>query len=87
MFASPYVRRRFTALSLLIGALALLLLVLPSTSSGARTPVRHVVLPGESLWSIAAAQYGGDPREHLDAIAAANDLSSTLVPGEELVLP
>ena len=87
MFASPYVRRRLTALSLLIAALVLVVLVLPSTSSGARTPTRHTVLPGESLWSIAAAEYGGDPREHLEAIAQANDLSATLVPGVELVLP
>ena len=87
MFASPFVRRRLTALSTIIAVLALLVLVLPSTSDGARSARRHTVRPGETLWSIASLEYGGDPREHIDAIASANRLSDTLVPGVDLVLP
>ena len=48
----------------------------------------HVVRPGETLWSIASAEYGGDAQSHVQAIASASDLESALiVPGQRLVLP
>ena len=62
MFASPYLRRRVTALSTLVCLVALALLALPGSSSGARPAHQHVVLPGETLWGIASATYGGDGR-------------------------
>ena len=47
-----------------------------------------VVAPGDTVWSIAAAHYRGDPRAHIDAILQANRLSSPLLtPGQALQLP
>jgi nucleoid-associated protein YgaU len=46
------------------------------------------VLPGETLWGIASAAYGGDTDSHVQAIARASHLHSALiVPGQALVLP
>jgi LysM repeat protein len=44
--------RRYAALAALLGSTGVLALWVPTTASGA---VGHVVTPGESLWSIAAA--------------------------------
>jgi LysM repeat protein len=88
MFASPYLRRRASALSLVVCLFVLALLVLPGISSGAHPPRTHVVQPGETLWSIAGDAYGGDAQSHVEAIASASHLDSSLiVPGEHLVLP
>ena len=87
MFASPYLRRRASALSAVVSLIALLLLVLPGSSSGAHPPRVHVVLPGETLWSISGNAYG-DAQAHVESIAQANHLHSALiVPGQQLVLP
>ena len=44
--------------------------------------------PGDTLWSIAAARYGGDPREGVWKLQRRNDLAGTMIsPGERLVLP
>jgi LysM repeat protein len=88
MFASPLLRRRAVALALIACAVALPLLALPGSSSGARPAQQHVVLPGETLWGIASAEYGGDTESHVQAIARASHLESALiVPGQRLVLP
>lgn len=88
MFASPYLRRRASALAVIVCIVSLALLALPGSSSGARPAHEHVVLPGETLWGIASATYGGDAGSHVRAIASANRLDSALiVPGQRLVLP
>jgi LysM repeat protein len=88
MFASPHVRRRASALVIIVCILALALLALPGSSSGAHPARAHVVLPGETLWGIASAEYGGDAQSHVEAIADASHLESALiVPGQHLVLP
>jgi LysM repeat protein len=88
MFASPYVRRRASALSVIVCILALALLALPGSSSGAHPAREHVVAPGETLWAIAITEYGGDAQSHVEAIARASHLESALiVPGQRLVLP
>jgi len=47
-----------------------------------------VVAPGDTVWSIAAAHYRGDPRPHIGAILAANRLATPLLrPGQALRLP
>jgi LysM repeat protein len=47
-----------------------------------------VVVPGDTVWSIAAAHFSGDPRPHVEEILVANHLSSpTLSPGQTLRIP
>jgi LysM repeat protein len=88
MFASPYLRRRASALAIFVSLVALALLAVPGSSSGARPARGHVVQPGETLWAIAGAAYGGDTDSHVQAIARASHLhSSLIVPGQRLVLP
>jgi LysM repeat protein len=58
------------------------------SSQGSGRAAVYVVAPSDTLWSIAASHYGGDPREGVWKIARANHLAgSTIRPGEKLVLP
>ena len=62
--------------------------LLTRTSEGAGRAQVYVVRPGDTLWSIAAARYAGDPREGIWKLQRENDLAgSTITPGERLVLP
>ena len=57
-------------------------------SEGAGPEQSYVVQPYDTLWSIAAAHYGGDPRDGIYRIERANRLRGALIrPGERLVLP
>jgi LysM repeat protein len=57
-------------------------------SQGAGPTMRYTVKPGDTLWSIAAGHYAGDPREAVYRIARRNHLAgAVIVPGERLVLP
>jgi LysM repeat protein len=48
----------------------------------------HRVEPGDTLWSIALANYAGDPREGVWKLQRRNGLSTaTIVPGQRLALP
>ncbi|HEY3018227.1 MAG TPA: LysM peptidoglycan-binding domain-containing protein [Gaiellaceae bacterium] len=48
----------------------------------------YVVKPTDTLWSIAAAHYAGDPREGIWELQRRNHLHGTiLVAGQRLVLP
>ena len=66
-----------------------LLWAVSARDSGAgSTPSHHTVRPGETLWSIAEARYGGDPRAGVWKLQHANDLDEpTIVPGERLLVP
>ena len=47
-----------------------------------------VVTSGDTVWSIAATYYPGDPRPHVEAILQANHLTSPLLmPGQALLIP
>jgi len=71
---------------LLAAALAVGLAARPSGSAG--KPVRYVVQPTDTLWSIAAKSYPGDPREGIWKLQKRNHLTGTiLVPGQRLLLP
>jgi LysM repeat protein len=62
--------------------------LLTRPSDGAGRPQAYVVRPGDTLWSIAAARYAGDPREGIWKLQRRNDLAgTTITPGERLVLP
>ena len=57
-------------------------------SDGAGQKHVYVVRFGDTLWSIAAAHYGGDPRQAVWRLQDRNHVVGTLVrPGEKLVLP
>jgi LysM repeat protein len=62
--------------------------VLVRTSDGAGPPHAYVVQPGDSLWSIAAEEYAGDPREGVWKLQQQNGLAGvTIRPGQRLFLP
>ena len=62
--------------------------LLTRTVDGAGKPQLYVVQPGDTLWSIAAERYAGDPREGIWKLQRRNHLAgTTITPGERLVLP
>jgi LysM repeat protein len=62
--------------------------VVARASSGAGREQVYVVKPHDTLWSIAAKTYAGDPREGIWKIQHRNGLAgATIVPGEHLVVP
>ena len=66
--------------------LAWSVLARPSGAHGPR--VLYRVHPADTLWSIAARHYGGDPRNAIWQIEAANHLAGgSIVAGETLILP
>jgi len=72
----------------LLLAISLLVGILARPSGGAGKPSRYVVKPTDTLWSIAARHYVGDPREGIWKLQQRNGLQgTTLVPGQRLVLP
>ena len=74
---------------LLVTALVLIAWAfLARASHGAGPMVRYTVKPGDTLWTIAASHYAGDPRDAIYRIAKRNHLGgSVIVPGQRLVLP
>jgi LysM repeat protein len=70
-------------------AAALLLLTARIAYGSEPAPTRSVVVaPGDTLWSIAQAHYGGDPRPHVEQILRLNHLDSPrLLPGQSLQIP
>ena len=73
---------------LLVAALAVFLWAAFARSSDASGPERrYVVQPYDTLWSIAARDYG-DPRQGVWEIAERNGLKgATIRPGQVLMLP
>ena len=73
---------------LLIALVVVVAFSVVRTSTGAGHERRYVVRPADTLWTIAATHYGGDPREGVWRLRERNGLESTLLrPGQRLVLP
>jgi LysM repeat protein len=86
-YARPHRRRGWGRVVVLAAALVLATARL-AYGSGPVATDRVVVAPGDTVWSIAAAHYQGDPRPHVAAILEANQLSTPLLtPGQALLLP
>ena len=84
-----YDREHMFCRCLLIGFVALVAWAALANSSGGAGPERvYVVKPSDTLWSIAARHYAGDPREAVWRLERRNQLgTATLLPGQRLVLP
>lgn len=74
---------------LLVSVAAVALWALFARDSGAGGPERsYRVEPGDTLWSIAATSFGGDPREGVWKLRERNHLTgTTIAPGQLLLLP
>ena len=78
----------FVKLLILLVAAALVVGIVARTSHGAGPERVYVVKPADTLWTIAARNYGGDPRAAIWSIEQRNGLrTDTLSPGEKLILP
>jgi hypothetical protein len=81
-------RRRGFGRIILLAAVMLIASARLAYGSGPVHYDRVVVNTGDTVWSIAAAHFSGDPRSHIDAILAANRLASpSLTPGQTLLIP
>jgi nucleoid-associated protein YgaU len=81
-------RRRGWGRVIVLAAALLLVTGRLAYGSGPVARDRVVVEPGDTIWSIAAAHYRGDPRPHVEAILQANRLQTPLLrPGQALQLP
>lgn len=78
----------FARLSVLLLAVSLVVGIAARPSGSAGRPTHYVVKARDTLWSIAAARYAGDPREGIWKLQKRNHLrGTTLLPGQRLVLP
>ena len=74
---------------LLVALVAVTAWALFARDSGAGGPERaYRVEAGDTLWSIAATSYAGDPREGVWKLRERNHLAGTMIaPGQLLLLP
>jgi LysM domain-containing protein len=74
---------------LLVAVIAVAAWALFVRDSGAGGPERsYRVQAGDTLWSIAASNYGGDPREGVWKLRERNHLvGTTIAPGQLIRLP
>jgi nucleoid-associated protein YgaU len=74
--------------AVVLALLLALALSLARPSQGAGAETRYVVRAGDTLWSIAATRYSGDPRRAVWRIEQRNGLSREVIqPGTVLYLP
>ena len=74
---------------ILVFLVAVIAWALFARDSGAGGPERaYQVRAGDTLWSIATASYGGDPRDGVWKLRERNHLvGTTIAPGQRLQLP
>jgi LysM repeat protein len=75
--------------TLIVGVVALLLWSAAAARSESAGPQRsYTVRPHDTLWSIAVANYAGDPREGVWKLRERNGIAGGLIrPGQRLVIP
>jgi hypothetical protein len=79
---------RFLPYPLVLALLLALALTLARPSRGAEAETRYVVRAGDTLWAIATARYGGDPRKAVWRIEQRNGLTGhPLEAGMVIYLP
>jgi nucleoid-associated protein YgaU len=79
---------RVASYAVVLALLLALALSLARPSQGAGAETRYVVRAGDTLWSIAAKRYSGDPRRAVWRIEQRNGLSGEVIqPGTVLYLP
>jgi LysM repeat protein len=73
----------------IVAVVALVVWAVLARDGGAGAPPSyHTVRAGDTLWSIAAASYAGDPREGVWKLQQRNGIDgATIVPGQRLLLP
>jgi nucleoid-associated protein YgaU len=77
---------RIAFVTCLVMVLAWSVMTRVSEGAGAGEPYR--VRPGDTLWSIAARHYSGDPRQGVWVIQEENGLeTAALSPGQILLIP
>jgi LysM repeat protein len=77
---------RIAFVTLLVTVLAWSVLTRVSEATG--TPQPYRVQAGDTLWSIAAEHYNGDPRQGIWVIQRENGLAgASLTPGQLLLIP
>jgi LysM repeat protein len=78
----------FARITALVAAALIAWAVLARDSTATGPEQHYVVRSGDTLWSIAAAHFAGDPREGIWELQQRNRLDGTLIrPGQRLVLP
>ena len=78
----------FARIVVIVGLLALAVAWGARRSDGAGQEQAYVVRSGDTIWTIAASHYGGDPREGVYRLEHRNHLVGALLhPGQKLVLP
>jgi LysM repeat protein len=78
----------FARIAVVVLVLTLAWAVVARAGSAAEPERAYVVEPGDTLWSIAAAKYGGDPRGGVWKIQKRNGLRNGVIrSGQRLVLP
>jgi LysM repeat protein len=78
----------FARVLVLVLVVAVAWAVVARASTAAGPESAYTVRPGDTLWSIAATHYSGDPRSGVWKIAQRNGLrGGTIRAGRQLVLP
>jgi hypothetical protein len=77
----------FARAAVIIALLAVAVAYGARTSHSAGHEQTYVVRSGDTLWSIAAAHYAGDPREAVWKVQDRNHIGALVRPGQRLVLP